>query len=119
MEDVELGRKIIRKGDKAYLSYPAANRDPEVFEDPDVFDINRKNARLHLSFGIGPHVCIGAALERMQLNILLKEWLTRVPSFELVASRNGSRVFSSTRSWRSIFELEEALRKQSCLSHFS
>ena len=54
------------KGDKVYLSYPAANRDPAVFDDPHRFDITRGNANKHLAFGTGPHVCLGARLAHMQ-----------------------------------------------------
>lgn len=77
--DTEVHGQKIAKGDKIYLSYPAANRDPEVFENPDVFDITRKNASKHLAFGTGPHVCLGARLAHMQLRALLKEIITRIP----------------------------------------
>ncbi len=78
-EDVTLHGKELHEGDKVYLSYPAANRDPEMFPDPDRFDITRENAARHLAFGIGPHACIGARLARMQLFALLKEIVTRIP----------------------------------------
>jgi cytochrome P450 len=52
----------VKKGDKIYLSYPAANRDPSVFADPHRFDITRENARKHLAFGTGPHVECGSAM---------------------------------------------------------
>ena len=65
------------------MSYPAANRDPEIFENPDVFDITRENAGRHLSFGTGQHVCIGARLAQIQLGYLLKEIVTRIPDFRL------------------------------------
>ena len=77
--DTRIGGKDIKAGDKLYLSYPAANRDPAEFADPDRFDINRENASRHLSFGTGPHVCLGARLARMQLRLLLTEILTRIP----------------------------------------
>ena len=78
-EDTEIGGQKIVKGDKIYLSYPAANRDPEIFEEPDRFDITRENAKRHLSFGIGPHICLGARLAHMQLFHLLKQIATRIP----------------------------------------
>lgn len=78
-KDTEIRGQKIAKGDKIYLSYPAANRDPEVFENPDVFDITRDNASKHLAFGTGPHVCLGARLAHMQLKALLKEIITRIP----------------------------------------
>ena len=79
MEDTEIGGRRVAKGDKIYLSYPAANRDPEVFADPHRFDITRENAGRHLAFGTGPHFCLGARLARYQLRALLKEIVTRIP----------------------------------------
>ncbi len=84
MADTEIGGTPVRKGDKVYLSYAAANRDPSVFADPHRFDITRENARKHLAFGTGPHVCIGARLARMELHVLLKQIVTRIPDFQLV-----------------------------------
>ena len=79
MTDAEIGPRKVAKGDKIYLSYPAANRDPEVFPDPHHFDITRANANRHLAFGSGPHFCLGARLARYQLAALLKEIVTRIP----------------------------------------
>ena len=78
-EDTVLGGTEIAKGEKVYLSYPAANRDPEVFADPHKFDITRENASRHMSFGTGPHFCLGARLARYQLQALLKQLFTRIP----------------------------------------
>jgi len=83
MADTEIGGTAVRKGDKVYLSYAAANRDPSVFPDPHRFDITRENARKHLAFGTGPHVCIGARLARLELHALLKQIVTRTPDFQL------------------------------------
>jgi cytochrome P450 len=76
--DTEIRGVRIREGDKVYLSYPSANRDEEVFEDGDRFDITRRKND-HLSFGIGEHFCLGANLARMQLRAILREVLTRLP----------------------------------------
>jgi cholest-4-en-3-one 26-monooxygenase len=73
----------VREGDKVYLSYVSANRDEEVFEDPHRFDILRPNASDHLSFGIGPHFCLGASLARTQLRMLLGELYRRLPDISL------------------------------------
>ncbi|MDP1630443.1 MAG: cytochrome P450 [Caulobacter sp.] len=81
--DTEIGGQAVKKGDKIYLSYAAANRDPAVFADPHVFDITRPNVRKHLAFGTGPHVCIGAGLARMQLQALLKQIVTRIPDLQV------------------------------------
>lgn len=79
--DVELGGAQIRRGDKVAVFYPAANRDPEVFEEPDALRLGR--ARIpHLTFGIGPHFCLGNALARLQLRVLLRELLVRMPDLE-------------------------------------
>ena len=83
IEDTELGGHKFLKGDKIYLSYPAANRDPALFNDPHRFDITRRNARKHLAFGIGPHFCMGAGLARYQLKALLTQWITRLPDFSI------------------------------------
>jgi len=78
-QDVDVGGKTIKAGDKVYYAYVAANRDPSVFPDPDRFDITRENADKHLSFGIGQHACLGARLASLQLRLLLKELYTRLP----------------------------------------
>ena len=79
MQDTTIGDTEVAKGDKVYLSYPAANRDPSMFQDPHRFDITRGNASRHLAFGSGPHFCLGARLARYQLQALLKEIVTRIP----------------------------------------
>lgn len=83
-QDLELRGKKLREGDKIYLSYCSANRDEEHFPDPDRYDITRENARQHLAFGSGNHFCLGAGLARMQLRVLFKEILTRLPDIHLV-----------------------------------
>jgi len=84
MEDTTIGGKAVKKGDKIYLSYPAANRDPSKFDHPDKFDIRRENASSHLAFGTGPHVCLGARLAHIQLKALLKQVITRMPDYKIV-----------------------------------
>jgi len=81
--DTEIGGRAVKKGDKIYLSYAAANRDPLVFPSPHTFDITRDNARKHIAFGTGPHLCIGARLARVQLHALLRQVVTRIPDFRL------------------------------------
>jgi len=78
-QDYELGGHHFTQGDKVVLFYPAANRDPEVFEDPDRFDITR-SPNPHVGFGgPGPHLCLGANLARMELKIMFRELFTRYP----------------------------------------
>ena len=64
--DYALRGKTIRAGESFCLFYPSANRDEEVFEDPDVFRIER-NPNRHIAFGVGEHVCLGAHLARLEL----------------------------------------------------
>ncbi len=72
-EDTEVFGQTIKAGDKVVLWYISANRDEDVFENPDKLDITRDNARRHLAFGYGIHRCVGARLAEMQLRILLEE----------------------------------------------
>ena len=82
-EDTELGGKQLKKGDWVLICYPSANRDPEVFEDPDRFDITRNPQ--HLGFGIGSHFCMGANLARMEMRVAISEVLRRMPDMEYSA----------------------------------
>jgi cytochrome P450 len=71
-----------REGDWLLLPFPAANRDPAVFENPDHVLLDRANNR-HAAFGLGRHRCLGSHLARMELRVALEEWLARYPEFEL------------------------------------
>jgi cytochrome P450 len=71
--DTELFGHQIKKGDKVILWYISANRDEEVFDNPDKVILNRENARRHLSFGYGIHRCVGARLAELQLKVLMEE----------------------------------------------
>ena len=55
----------MEQGQCVYLMYMAANRDPEMFENPHDFDVGRRNASRHLAFGAGPHLCLGAGMARI------------------------------------------------------
>jgi len=78
--DTELGGQKIAEGDKVVMYYGAANRDPAIFSDPDRFDIHRPNAKDHLAFGIGPHVCLGQRVANMQLDVVYRQILARFPN---------------------------------------
>jgi cytochrome P450 len=86
LEDIELGGKQIKKGDKVVMWYVSGNRDETVIEDPDRFWIDRPNARRHLSFGFGVHRCMGNRVGEMQLRILWEEILNRFDRVELVGT---------------------------------
>ncbi len=82
VEDVELHGKKIKAGDSMCLFYPSANRDEEVFEDPDVFRVDRK-PNPHLGFGIGEHFCLGANLARLELRVIFRMLAERLEAIEL------------------------------------
>lgn len=90
LADAEVGGKTIRKGDKVVMWYISANRDRAQFDEPDRFDVNRDNARRHLSFGYGIHRCVGARLAEMQLSILMQEMLKR--DMDVIADSDPERV---------------------------
>ncbi|GID97060.1 cytochrome P450 [Amorphoplanes digitatis] len=81
-EDLALGGVRIRAGDPVICALPSANRDGEVFEDPDALDITR-GANPHIGFGHGVHHCIGAQLARMELQVALRTLLHRAPALAL------------------------------------
>ena len=81
-EDTELAGQKIRKGDKLLLYYPSANRDESVFEQPDVFDIGRRNNH-HLAFGIGEHFCLGTHLARLETRVMFEAVIERMHDIEL------------------------------------
>jgi cytochrome P450 family 142 subfamily A polypeptide 1 len=81
--DTELRGQKIREGDKLVLLYQSANRDEEVFDAPDVFDVERW-PNDHVAFGgYGTHFCLGASLARLELRVMFEEALRRLPDLEL------------------------------------
>ena len=79
-QDTQLRGQTIAEGEKVIIYYGAANRDPSVFENPDVFDLHRSNAKDHIAFGIGPHVCLGQRVANMQLESAYRQILARFPN---------------------------------------
>jgi cytochrome P450 len=84
LEDVELGGKTIRKGDKVVMWYVSGNRDETVIDNPNEYIIDRPRARHHVSFGFGIHRCMGNRLAEMQLRILWEELLARFSRIEVL-----------------------------------
>ncbi|MEQ9162114.1 MAG: cytochrome P450, partial [Ilumatobacter fluminis] len=82
LDDVEAVGCPMHAGDKVLMSFPAANRDPAHFDEPDTFVIDRQHNR-HVAFGKGIHRCLGSNLARMELKVALQEWLTHIPTFEI------------------------------------
>ena len=76
--DAEVMGCRVPKGAMMFLAYSSAGRDASRFEDPDVFDIRRKNASRHMAFGYGPHKCIGLHLGAMQARIAFEQLLARL-----------------------------------------
>jgi cytochrome P450 len=72
----------IKPGNMVLLSFPAANRDPNVFPDADKVVIDRKQ-NPHAAFGLGIHRCVGSNLARMEMTVAIEEWLKRIPDFRL------------------------------------
>ena len=83
-QDVELGGQLIKQWDKVCIWYLSGNRDTGHFDNPNQLDIERSNARQHLSFGYGIHRCLGNRLAEMQLRILWEEILARFSRVEVV-----------------------------------
>jgi cytochrome P450 len=77
--DTKVGDQEIRKGEKVVMYYGAANRDPRVFENPEVFDITRK-PNPHIAFGTGTHFCMGSHIARLEMRVTLEEFLRRFPN---------------------------------------
>ncbi|MFF3733069.1 cytochrome P450 [Streptomyces sp. NPDC002476] len=83
-QDVELGGQLIKKGDRVGLFYSSANNDPEVFENPETFDITR-DPNPHLGFGGGgPHFCLGKSLAVMEINLIFNAIADMMPDLRLV-----------------------------------
>ena len=94
LEDgVEVAGVPIPRGEKISVLFGSANRDPRVFATPDDFDVGRPNAADHISFGGGIHVCIGAALARIELEESLRALVERCPGLELAAEPTRTPAF--------------------------
>ena len=81
-QDAEIGGCPVKQGDSVLLPFPAANRDPDVFENADTVIIDRE-ANRHVAFGLGIHRCLGSNLARLELRIAVEVFINRFPKFEL------------------------------------
>lgn len=81
-EDVEYKGCPMKAGERILMNFPGANRDPEVFENPDDVILDRALNR-HVAFGAGIHRCAGSNLARMELRVSIETWLDRIPEFEI------------------------------------
>ncbi len=83
LEETEINGQRIGPYEKIALWYGAANRDPDIFSNPDKFNILRENADKHLAFGIGRHTCLGKPIALMQLQEFYSQFLTRFNDYQM------------------------------------
>jgi hypothetical protein len=86
--DVELSGVKISAGSRLLCFLPSGNRDESRFENGEVLDIRRKDARKHIAFGFGRHFCLGAPLARFELQIILEELARRLPGLRLAEDQD-------------------------------
>jgi len=102
-EDVEIGGVLIRKGEGVIGLGNTANRDPDVFANPDDLDVER-GARHHIAFGFGPHQCLGQNLARMELEIVFNTLFERIPGLRL-EKPSGELSFKDDANVYGLYEL--------------
>ena len=84
--DARIAEVDVPEGQNVCTMIGAANRDPDAFRDPDVFDVGRTDKNIHLSFGHGVHFCLGASLARLEARVAIEELLHAAPHYEVVTS---------------------------------
>ena len=89
--DVQFQGRVIQEGEPIALLFASANRDETVFSDPERFVLDRPNISDHLAFGMGPHVCAGVTLARLQLRVAIEELLKCAPGFEIAGEIKQTR----------------------------
>jgi cytochrome P450 len=87
--DTVIRDQPIAEGDYVVMLYPSANRDEAVWADADQLDVTRPSDPPHVAFGFGPHMCVGAALARLEIDIVFEELLRRFPCFELAGEHTS------------------------------
>lgn len=92
-EDIPLGKKVLKKGDTAVCVFAAANRDPDVFPDPDRFDIDRPTASKQIGFALGQYACLGQALARMEADLFFRTLLGRFPQMRALETPRNLKIF--------------------------
>ncbi|CAB4802764.1 MAG: cytochrome P450 [Actinobacteria bacterium] len=93
-EDHVFRGKNIKKGDQLLLMYASANRDESVFDQPDVFDVQRSHNH-HVAFGFGTHFCLGSSLARIEIRVMFEELLRRIPDWKLTPG-SESKILGAT-----------------------
>jgi cytochrome P450 len=87
--DIEIGDVLIPAGSVVVLKWGAANRDPQQFPNPNVLDLRRQNSKRHLTFGSGPHTCVGHLLARGEMRIVFTQVLKRMKNIRLARGYEG------------------------------
>lgn len=88
IEDVALGNVALSAGDRVLVWLPGTNFDPSIFDEPDVLDVERSNARRQMAFGEGVHFCAGHYLGKVEVEIFLQELFARMPEYTIDLSRS-------------------------------
>lgn len=100
-EDFEYNGCPMKAGDRVIMNFPAANRDPEVFDRPDEVIIDREENR-HIAFGVGIHRCAGSNQARMEMQVAIETFLARIPEFELADPENVTWAAGQVRGPRTM-----------------
>jgi cytochrome P450 len=107
--EVEIGGRTVRPDDRVLSFYLAANRDPEEFEEPDKLDIFRARNKM-MTFGAGPHRCVGSNMARLSLRVMVEELLARTTGIQFAEGQREERVSFSPSSWRAVDSLPVTFR---------
>lgn len=100
-QEVEIAGTALPHGAQVLLLLAAANRDPEVFTDPDRYDLDRDTRRA-IAFGLGPHFCLGAPLARLEAKVVLRELAAQVGYYDIDADRAQPVYTTNTRGFASL-----------------
>jgi cytochrome P450 len=103
-EDISIGDRVVAAGDTMMVLLAAAQRDPAVFDRPDVFDPEREGIR-HLAFGHGAHFCLGAPLARLEARVALSAVAARFPDARL----DGEAIYKPNVNLRGLASLPVAI----------
>lgn len=101
-QDCEFRGITLRRNDRVALPNAVANRDPRTFRDPESINLERE-VNVHVTFGVGPHRCVGSHLAKREIMVSLQEWLRRIPEFELMPDQGQGTAFGgSVMGFRSL-----------------
>jgi cytochrome P450 len=101
LADTSVAGVSMPKGERVMLMFGSANRDPQVFDDPEEFRVERPNNR-HLAFGSGIHRCVGAPLARLEMRVVLEEVLRRMPGVRLEDEEAVRVTYNFSRAYRAL-----------------